>query len=159
MAVLLDELMHIPAFRGLPTRILWDVASLCKHASFPAGHALIHEGDPADYMYIIVSGSVSIELHKPGHGGTVLETLGVGDILGWSWIIRPHRYRFDAKTRAETHVMIVEAAPLRKKCDEDYEFGYLLMKRLLGTFVRRLEGARMRLLDVAVKTEGSSTPG
>ncbi len=50
--------------------------------SLPAGHYLIHQGDPPDSLYFIESGQVTAQLEKPNQEPVRLQTMGGGHVVG-----------------------------------------------------------------------------
>ena len=77
-----------------------------------------------------------------------LQTLGEGEILGWSWLFPPYVSQFDARAREDVRATAFDGACLRNKCDADPVLGYDLMKRMARLVSSRLEAARRQLLDV-----------
>jgi CRP-like cAMP-binding protein len=63
------------------------------------GERLLSEGDPADEFFLIRRGAVAVDTEVPGRGAVTLETLGPGEILGWSWLAA---YAAPAGGRART---------------------------------------------------------
>jgi CRP-like cAMP-binding protein/cytochrome P450 len=51
-------------------------------ARFRPGDAIVHQGDPADLFYIIVSGRVEVVNHRPGGEDLILGELGAGEWFG-----------------------------------------------------------------------------
>jgi hypothetical protein len=91
---------------------------------------------------------VAIEADTPMGGPVVIETVDDGEVLGWSWLIPPHRWLFDARAVQPTSTVVFDGACLRTKCDEDPELGYDLMQRVAQVMYARLQAARIRLLDL-----------
>ena len=80
--------------------------------------------------------------------GVVLDTARDGDVVGWSWLVAPYRWTFDALATEETSVIAFDGACLRGKCEADHELGYVLMQRFAQIILDRLQSARLQLLDV-----------
>ena len=74
-------------FRDLPHDDLQLIAGCGSNVRFPGGMPLFHEGDPADRFYLIRHGRVALEIASPERGRVVIQTLGEGDLLGWSWLV------------------------------------------------------------------------
>jgi CRP/FNR family transcriptional regulator, cyclic AMP receptor protein len=145
----LDELMkRSPVFAGLKEAHLQLIAGCAVNQRFAAGSYLFHEGHPADRFYLIRQGSIALEVSVPGHGSHVLETLGEGEVVGWSWLFEPYRWQFDGRAVSSTGVLAFDGACLRGKCDSDHELGYELMRRFAASMVERLQATRLQLLDV-----------
>lgn len=135
-------------FQGLDGPRLALVAGCGKNVKIAAGRYLAREGRDADTFYAIRGGRVAIELHAPERGAVVLQTVGEGEMLGWSWLVPPYRWTFDARAVEEVRAVEFDGKCLRKKCDADPALGYDLMKRFAGVFAKRLEAARLQLIDL-----------
>ena len=84
----------------------------------------------------------------PQRGAIAIDTVGEGDVLGWSWLIPPYHWHFDARAVEPTRAIALDGRCLRGKCDADHELGYELMKRFAQVIEQRLEATRWQLLDV-----------
>ena len=135
-------------FRGLDPDALDFIAGCGRTVRFASDEVLFHSGDPADQLLIVRAGRVSVEIHAPDRGAIVVDTVGEGDILGASWLFPPYRWQFEARALEPTRALSLDATCLRQKCEEDPALGYELMKRLAGVLRRRMNSARMRLLDL-----------
>jgi CRP-like cAMP-binding protein len=137
-----------PLLAGLPSAVVAEVAGCARNVAFPAGAALLAEGNPADTAYLVRRGRVAIEVQAPGPGSLVIETVGPGSVVGWSWFIPPYSWRFDARAIDPVGAIALNAACLRDKADRDPVVGYALMTRVAGILLDRLQATRMRLLDL-----------
>jgi len=157
---LADLVAHHPLLAGLPGDVVELVAGCATNVVVPAGGLLLSEGEPADTLYLLRRGHVSLEVRAPGRGALVIETLGPGSVVGWSWLFPPYRWQFDARANDPVGAISVDAVCLRSKAEADPAFGYELMKRFSSIILSRLQAARIRLLDLygGFSTEASS-PG
>ena len=145
----IDELLgEVASLQSLPQSHRETMAGCARLRTFEPGRALLAEGEPADEFFLIRRGTVVIETDVPGRGAVPLETLGDGDLVGWSWLVPPYRSAFTARAVGGAHVIALDGACLRGKCELDPALGYDLLKVVATTFVRRLEDTRMRLLDL-----------
>lgn len=131
------------------------IAGCGTNVVFPAGSVIAREGDAADRFYVLRDGRVAIEVHAPGRGPLVVATADAGDVVGWSWLVPPHRWRFDVRAVTDVHAVALDGACLRAKCDQDPALGYRLLRRFSGVVADRLEATRIRLLDLY----GAPAPG
>ena len=143
-----DLVRAVPAFDGLNAEQYELIAGCGKNEVFEPGDLLMREGDDADVFYFLRRGAVAMEIFVPQRGALTVETIGEGDLLGWSWLVEPYRVHLDARATEETHAIAFDAACLRGKCDADPVLGYELMKRFVPVIVERLAATRVRLLDV-----------
>jgi CRP-like cAMP-binding protein len=143
-----DVVSNHPLLAGLPTGAVAEVAGCARNVAFPAGGLLLAEGDPADTAYLVRRGRVAIEVRAPGPGSLVIETVGPGSVVGWSWLIPPYSWRFDARAMDPVGAIALNAACLREKADRDPAVGYALMTRVASILLDRLQATRVRLLDL-----------
>jgi CRP/FNR family cyclic AMP-dependent transcriptional regulator len=136
------------SFAGLAPSQLELIAGCARNQRVAAGVYLLREGEPADRFFLIRHGAVALEVHAPGRGAIVIETLHPGDVVGWSWLFAPYRWQLDGRALERCALVAFDGACLRGKCEADHELGYLLMTRFAANLVRRLQATRLQLLDV-----------
>ncbi len=141
-------LADVPLFEGLDDATLTLLAGCAGNVHFAPGDTLFREGQLADTFLVIRQGSVALELFVPARGPVVIETLGAGEVLGWSWLFPPYRWHFDARALSAVRATAFDGVCLRGKCDDDPALGYKLMGRFAQVAIERLQSARVRLLDV-----------
>lgn len=147
MEITLESILREHAFfNGLPSKYFDFVVGCASHVVFKSGEVILKEGESADKFYLIRSGRVAIYIDQRKH--IPVQTIGEGDILGWSWLIPPHRYRFSAEAAENTRAVVLDGKCLREKCEKNSDLGYELLKRLISIFTQRLEATRLQLLDV-----------
>jgi CRP/FNR family transcriptional regulator, cyclic AMP receptor protein len=115
---------------------------------FEAGQYLWREGQEANQFYLIRHGRVAIELAPPHRKAIVVDTVGEGEILGWSWLLPPYTWRYHARAVETTRAIALDGKCLRTKCEQNHDLGYELLKRFVQVINRRLDSARIQLLDV-----------
>ena len=135
-------------FGGLYPEAIALLAGCASVVHVRPARFLFHEGEPADNFYVLRHGRVAIEIHSPAVGAAVLDTVDDGDVVGWSWAVPPYRWAFDARAVQETSAIAFDAVCLRARCEADPRLGYELMRRVAQVMNRRLQSARIRLLDV-----------
>jgi CRP-like cAMP-binding protein len=140
------NLREHPFFKGLPEEYFSFILGCTSHVVFKEGEAILKEGELADKFYLIRSGSVEIYIDKPRQ--IAIETIHKNDILGWSWLIPPYRYRFSAKAKENTRALALDGKCLREKCEKNSDMGYELLRRIIGVLTERLEATRLQLLDI-----------
>jgi len=145
---LADLVARHPLFAGLPADLTAELAGCARNVAFPSGALLLVEGEPADTLYLVRRGRVAIGVQAPGRGAIVIETVGPGDIVGWSWLIPPYRCHFDARATEPVGAISVDVGCLRTKSDANPAFGYALLQRVSTVVVERLQKTQVRLLDL-----------
>lgn len=143
-----DVLGEHSFFADLPPATRSLIAGCGVNARHAAGEMIAREGDPADTFFAIRHGRVAVRLTPPAGPPLTLATLEDSEILGWSWLVPPYRWQYDATALTDTATIRFDGACLRQKCEADPALGYELMKRFASLFARRLSSARIQLMDL-----------
>ena len=130
----------------LPDAITELLVRVSDVAQFAPGDLLLEQGGEASKFYVIRAGRVSIELHTE-RSSRVLQTVGPGGIVGWSWLFKPFRWHFAARAAERTRALRVDAERIRSACDEDPRVGYELYSRFSLLLFERLRATREQLLE------------
>ena len=143
-----DLLAAHPLFTGLENEYLDLVAGCGRNVHVREGAWLFREGDPADTFFVVREGRATIEIHSARGGSFLLDSIGEGEVLDWSWLFPPFRWQFDSRATDDVRAVAIDGACLRTKCADDHDLGYELMQRFAQLVVERLQSTRLRLLDV-----------
>jgi len=138
-----------PFLRGMPPEQLEVLAEGARNVRFPARSRVFEDGGHADRFWLIRAGRVSLDLHVPGRGPVVIDTIGMGELLGWSWLFPPYRWAFGAVAATEVEAFEFDAPAVRKCCEADRELGYALNQRITRVLAKRLQATRVRLVTQA----------
>jgi CRP/FNR family cyclic AMP-dependent transcriptional regulator len=140
-------LMEHPFTRGLSDEQMQVLASHGRQVSCPANAYLARERHEAHGLYLIQSGRVSIEVHSPRRGSVPIQTLGAGEVFGWSWLIPPHQWHFDAHATEPVLAVMIDGVQLLRLCESDHDLGFQILRRLAEVLAKRLSAARLQMLD------------
>lgn len=142
-----QALAEHPFTKGLEDAQLETLASQSRFVSSPEGAYLARERHDAHGLYLIESGRVAIEVHSPRRGAVPVQTLGPGEVFGWSWLIPPHQWHFDARALEPTTAILLEGPKLLRLSESDHDMGFQLLRRLTTVLAGRLAATRLQLLD------------
>lgn len=148
METLEPLLIEHPFLKGLDQKHIQLITGCASNVRFDSGQIIFREGEEADQFYIIRQGKVALQIYTPGRGSIIIDTLTDGEVLGWSWLIPPYQWRFDAVATELTRAIALDGKCLRNKCEADHDLGYELLKRFSSIVESRLESTRIRLLDM-----------
>jgi CRP/FNR family cyclic AMP-dependent transcriptional regulator len=148
----MEDLKNILAehvfFSGFKEEYFALIVGCASNVRVDAGKMILREGEDANQFYLIRSGKVSIQLMTPNKGPVIIQTLHEGDILGWSWLVPPFTWHFDAKAIELTRMIALDGKCLRTKCENDHDLGYEFLKRFADIMSKRLESTRLQLMDI-----------
>jgi CRP/FNR family transcriptional regulator, cyclic AMP receptor protein len=143
-----DLLAAQPFLAGLSDDQLDRLARWSKRAVFHGGKRIFREGAPADRFWLIQRGRVNLDIHMPGKGDVVIETIGAGAVLGWSWLFPPYQWHFGGVALETTLSIELDGPGVRQLCARDPLLGYELSTRFMQVMLERLQATRLRLLDL-----------
>ena len=137
-----------PFRRGLEPEYLALLAGCAANVRFREGSVMFREGEPAGQCFLIREGKMALEIAAPGRGSIIVQTLGAGDVTGFSWLLEPHRWEFDGRAIEPVRALALDGTCLRGKCADDPRLGFELTQLFARLAIRRLQATRLRLLDV-----------
>lgn len=132
--------------RGLRADQLDALAAAASEVMFPAGHRIFAEGGHVGSFWLIESGYVALDVDVPGEGPVIIETVGIGGLLGWSWLLPPYEWAFGAVCVTEVRAIEFRATAVRDRCAADPDLAYELTRRMFQVLAERLQGTRGRLI-------------
>ncbi len=134
-------------FAGLPEGQLGILAEHARERELAADEVLARQGDSAETFYLVLDGALVIEV--PAIAGPRLEItrLAKGEVFGWSWLIAPYEWHFNARASGATRVLEFDGKALLERCEADPEFGYPLLRRFSELMARRLDAAQRKMMD------------
>jgi CRP/FNR family transcriptional regulator, cyclic AMP receptor protein len=98
---------------------------------FAAGTTVFSEGDPADRMYLVTSGSVSLSI-----GGRVVETVGPGGLFGEMAVIEREARSGTAVAETDTTLVGIDKRRFWFLVQETPYFAEIVM-RVMAARLRR----------------------
>ncbi|MFG2881253.1 Crp/Fnr family transcriptional regulator [Streptomyces sp. NPDC048297] len=121
---------------------------LAREVSFEAGTRLFEEGRRADRFWIVRTGTVALDLRVPGRRPAVIESLGHGELVGWSWHFPPRLWQLGAEAMSPVRAWEFDADAVGELCARDPAFGRAVAVWVGRVVAQRLHASRIRLLDL-----------
>ena len=137
-----------PFLAGLNPSQLALLTDCAIPVHFKKGQTILREGEMANRFYLIESGRVVLESGEGFGEPVIIETIGAGDLLGWSWMFPPYVWHFTARAAEPTEAIFFYGTILREYCERDHSLGYELFKRMTPVMMKRLQSARRKMLSV-----------
>lgn len=121
---------------------------VARDVKFPEGSRVFEEGRLADRFWIIRSGTVCLDIRVPGRRPAVIENLGFGELVGWSWLFPPYVWQLGAEAMTPVRAQEFDALTVRMMMDADPALGSAIGQWVGRVLAHRLHSARVRLLDL-----------
>ncbi|MEZ5581756.1 MAG: Crp/Fnr family transcriptional regulator [Candidatus Competibacteraceae bacterium] len=142
-----DYLSAQEFFSGLNPKYIGFLARSAGEQQIEPNQILFRPGEQAHHFYLIRSGSIIMEI--PALTGPTLEvqSLGPDRILGWSWLIPPYKWSFQARAEQPSTLLVFDGDAVLARCEKEPRFGYELFKRFASLMSERLEVARKKMMS------------
>ena len=85
---------------------------------------------------------------RPGRGCTTIQTIGPGELLGWSPVLGSPLMTATSRVLAPATLVALNAGQILAVCEHNPRFGMEFMRRTAQALAVRLNATRLHLLDV-----------
>ena len=134
-------------FAGLSDEAVEFLGSHARRRKLAAGRVLFQQGDRARHFYLVLEGHVSLGIPALEGPALELQDLGPGEIAGWSWLLPPNVWNFQARARTAVEFLEFDGTAVLAHCEQEPRFGYELIKRFSALMSERLQFAREKMMQ------------
>jgi CRP/FNR family transcriptional regulator, transcriptional activator FtrB len=142
----LTQLKALPLFAEMEAAAFAALLDAALLQQFPAGVVLIHEGEPAGFLHVLLDGLVEIFTEQSGdEWGISLISPVTTFIL--AAVVSEQPYLNSARTLAESRVLLIPAPRVRAIFDQDVAFARVVARELALAYrasVKKMKGHMAR---------------
>lgn len=125
--------------------------SLFEPFSCQAGAVILEQGTPAEFLYLVISGTVEVS-YKPYDGTPItVSHIEKGGLFGWSAVVGSEAYTSSAMAIEDVEAFRVHGSDLRKFCVEHPEAGKDILERLADGVALRWKDAHKQIKSLLVQ--------
>jgi glutaminase len=117
--------------RGLDKAALATLASFVTPRRFVAGEMIVRQGDPADEVYLLVSGTVSVTVDLPTGERRRLSTVAPGMVFGELTIVDRSPRTADVRADTAVECLVLTTADLERLQERDPDVTIAILRNLL----------------------------
>ncbi len=129
---------QLPIFQGLTPEQIDQLHPLIMEYKCYAGTVIFEQGDPADFLYLVVAGEALIR-YKPEDGPPITVTrVRPGGLVGWSAVIGRRFYTSGVECSQDSQLLRIRGLDLQSLCERFPETGLLILERLANLVAERL---------------------
>jgi CRP-like cAMP-binding protein len=143
-----DKLAAAWLTRGVRPHTRAVLSSLADTRELPAGQVLFHEGEPSDFLGVVLAGRIALRMRVPERGPLTILTVEPGDVVGWSAVVPPYRATSTGVALSDSEIAYFDGPALRAALDDNDALAAEFYPVVLRAVARRLEGTRLQLLDL-----------
>jgi CRP/FNR family transcriptional regulator, cyclic AMP receptor protein len=141
----LEKYTHLAFFTGLSTAEIQFLAPFFAPQTWVAGTVVFEQGDYAEFLFLVVSGELTIR-YKPDDGPMMNVTrIPPGSIFGWSAAMGNPVYTSGAVCALDSEVLRIRGVDLRMLCEKHPELGKVILDRLSAIIVERQHNQQSRV--------------
>jgi CRP-like cAMP-binding protein len=135
-------------FAGLDGNQISQLSPYLVECQFPKDSIIFKQGQPADYLYILLSGEVVIH-YKPYDGPPItVARIGPGGVFGWSAALRRDIYTSGGSAIQDSLAYRIRGSNLPVICRHYPETGGQFLERLASVIAERLRSTHTQVLGI-----------
>ena len=144
----LEQTLRDHAFtQGLAEAQIARLAPLATEVAFADGEVILVEGRRSQYFYLLLTGSVAVELHTSTFTVSV-QALGPGEVFGWSALLDHQDTLFQVRARERTTALRVAGSDLAELCRSDTGLGNQILLRTLQVVAGRVKATEAKFAEM-----------
>jgi len=141
----------VTIFKELDEDQIGLLRPLFEVISCQAGTAIFKQGDPAEFLYLVINGKVDMSF-KPYDGiPMTISHVGRGGLFGWSSVVGSDNYTSTASAIEDVKAFRVQGSELRRFCLEHPEAGKVILERLADGVSSRWADARKQVKSILIQ--------
>ncbi len=145
----IKDVKEADLFRGLNARQLQRLSKDFAEKSFQAGEVIFCQGEPAQKLYILTEGEVTLGIKAKGEIDiTAYSAFKKGEVFGLPSLIKPYQNNVTATCNKKTKVLCIHGETLRKLMIDDSKMGMKIMNKIAETYLNRLNSTRAMITNL-----------
>ena len=141
-------LAEFDLFRDVSMDVLTEISSICEITKAKKDEFVFREGDTADKLHLLTSGSIALRVNLTSRPDSVTVSFinTPHKALGWSGVVSPNHYTASAFCEEDTELVTIPSSEFLKILERNPEAGYKIMLRITQIISDRLRNSRQALL-------------
>ncbi len=146
----LNDLRCIVLLNHLNDHMLEKMLKITAMQEYEAGSYIFKQGDYAEFLYAVFDGKVGLEIEKSVNTPIHISTIVRGFIFGFSALVdmEEKKYTTSAKSLTDAKIFMWKGSDLERLFYQDYEMGFLFMKRIAKLIKTRLQIKNLQSLNI-----------
>lgn len=152
----MPQLIAHEVFSFLRPEQVEAISDRAERVAFPAGAVVYERGEPADHLYTVLDGEVTLRLPTEGGFSVVVDQVERGELFGSCVCFQRSDYALTAQCTQDCELLKIESGALKELMDRDLQMGYALQTRISAIyFGRYLETMRkLQVITMSLPIDG-----
>lgn len=142
----LNRVKALPLFSDMPAEVFRDATAGSFLQRFPAGTTLLMEGDPVDFLYVLLDGIVELQGSWKDKETTLAVLRPVSTFI-LAAVMLDAPALMSARTLERSEILMLSGEALRRTARADADFGFAVTRELAGCYrglVRSVKNHKLR---------------
>ena len=142
----LGQIVNLPLFSGMAEEALADLLGAALLQQFPAGVILVHEGQRADFLHVLVDGLIEIFTRQEEEEWGISLVRPVTTFI-LAAVVSDQPYLNSVRTLSDSRVLLIPAERVRDVFDRDVAFARAVARELAFAYrssIKKLKGYMAR---------------
>jgi CRP/FNR family transcriptional regulator, cyclic AMP receptor protein len=141
-----QRLKEVGIFQGISDDELEMIAEgVVQVQEYPAGQVVFGENGESTRMYIVDSGRVNLDIEAVPDTHLQVASLKRNEVFGWEALVPPYRYTSTASAVADSEVVVLDGAVMRKLCETHPDICARVMERVVRIAADQLVATRQQM--------------
>ncbi len=129
----LPRIRELPLFNSMSEENFLDLTTAAYLQHFPPQVDLIVEGDSADFLYVVVEGTVELFAKSNGRETTMAIVRPVNTFI-LAAVLRDAVYLMSARTVERSRILMIPTRNIRTAFENDLQFAQSIVSELAGCY-------------------------
>jgi len=143
-----DVFSQLPLFKDLKPDQRELLTPLFFTCECTAGTLLFEQGDPVEYLYLVVRGEVTVRYRPDDGPDIVVAHVKPGGVVGWSAALGNRKYTSGAICTKQSQLLRVRGENLRSLCARYPDTGKIVLERLATVIAERLRCTHEEVINL-----------
>ncbi len=140
-----ESFSDILFFQNLEPGQITVLKPLFENYTCPPDTTIFEQGEPASYLYYLLTGDVAIQ-YKPYDSPLItLTRLHSGDVFGWSAVIGSSNYTSSIISETQVEALRIKSTDLLTLINEDPDTGKIIIDRIASIVSSRWKNANAQV--------------
>jgi CRP/FNR family transcriptional regulator, transcriptional activator FtrB len=142
----LPEVRSVHLFNSMDESTFDSMVKAAYLQTFPAQVDLIHEGDQADFLYVVLEGCVEMYAMSNGRETTMAMVPPVGTFI-LAAVLKDASYLMSARTNKRSRILMIPSENIRSGFETDGNFAMAIIEELANCYravIKEHKGLKLR---------------
>ncbi len=147
---ILKMLERVSTFRDMNPEYINLLEPFFERYSCPSGETVIQQGQPAEYLYLIIDGKAQVS-YKPYDGSPITVAHVEKDgLFGWSAVVGSRTYTSSVTAIEDLDTYRIHGNELRKLCVDHPDAGKEILERIASVVSSRWKNSHEQVKSILV---------